>query len=504
MRILVAGFEHETNTFAPTKASFHSFEMGEGYPAMLRGEAVLGLRDVNLAIGGLIRAAETRGDEVMPVIWAGASASAHVTTDAFERIAGEIIQVAARADYDAIHLDLHGAMVTEEHDDGEGEILRRLRQLVGPRIPIFATADLHANVTEAMLSHADGIVAYRTYPHVDLAATGERVAALHDDFRNALGPIFKASRRVPFLIPLNAQCTLAEPARSIYALLEKLEVGDVLSLSFAPGFPASDFPECGPVIWGYGLTQTAVDAAVDRLLDAVVREEPRWAVNFLSPHEAVTEAMRLSKEASRPIVISDTQDNPGAGGDANTTGMLRALVECAAQDSALGVFYDPAAVAAAQKAGVGNTVRLALGGSSGITGDEPFEGDFIVEMLSDGRCLFEGPMFNGTRVDLGGAACLRIGGVQVVVTAMKAQMFDRNLYRMVGIEPERMKILVNKSSVHFRADFDPISEAVLVAKSPGPMRADPTDLPWTRLSPEMRLKPGGPAFGSSGRTSNAS
>lgn len=495
MRILLAGFEHETNTFAPTKASFRSFEMGEGYPAMLRGEAVLGLKDVNLAIGGLIRAAEARGDSVVPVIWAGASASAHVTIDAFERITGEIVEMAAKGDYDAIHLDLHGAMVTERHDDGEGEILRRLRALLGPQVPIFATADLHANVTEAMLKHADGIVAYRTYPHVDLAMTGERVAALHDTFRAVGRQVFRASRRIPFLIPLNSQCTLAEPARSIYALLEDLEGDDVLSLSFAPGFPASDFPECGPVVWGYGLTQEAVDIAVERLFDTIVADEKRWAVDFLSPREAVLEAMRLSQSASRPIVISDTQDNPGAGGDANTTGMLRALVECGAQDSALGVFYDPSAVAAAQQAGAGNRVRVALGGSSGIDGDTPFEGEFLVETLSDGLCVFDGPMFHGNRVDLGGAACLRIEGVRVVVTAMKAQMFDRNLYRMVGIEPQNMKILVNKSSVHFRADFDPISEAVLVAKSPGPMRADPTDLPWTRLAPGMRLKPGGQPFG---------
>ena len=494
MRILLAGFEHETNTFAPTKASFRSFEMGEGYPAMLRGEAVLGLRDVNLAIGGLIRAADARGDTLLPVLWAGASASAHVTTDAFERIASEIIEAAARADYDAIHLDLHGAMVTEQHDDGEGELLRRLRELVGSDVPIFTSADLHANVTEAMLALADGIVAYRTYPHVDLAATGQRVADLHDAFSKAGGKVFKASRRLPFLIPLNGQCTLAEPARSTYALLEELEGNDVLSLSFATGFPASDFPECGPVVWGYALTQKAADEAVARLFDKIVGEEDRWAVNFLGPREAVTEAMRLSQGAARPIVISDTQDNPGAGGDANTTGMLRALVECGAQQSALGVFYDPAAVAAATKAGVGSHITLALGGLSGVPGDAPFEGTFLVETLSDGRCLFEGPMFHGTKVDLGGAACLRIGGVRVVVTAMKAQMFDRNLYRMVGIEPEKMSILVNKSSVHFRADFGPISEAILVAKSPGPMRADPADLPWTRLAPGMRIGPGGTSF----------
>jgi microcystin degradation protein MlrC len=208
----------------------------------------------------------------------------------------------------------------------------------------------------------------------------------------------------------------------------------------------------------------------------------------------VSEAKRLAAIASRPIVIADTQDNPGAGGDANTTGMLKALVDGKAEGAALGVFFDPDAVAAAQAAGVGATIKIALGGRSGVEGDAPYEGVFEVEHLSDGRCVFDGPMFHGAQVDLGGVACLKVDDVRIVVSATKVQMLDRNLYRIGGIQPEQMKILVNKSSVHFRADFGPISEAILVAKAPGPMKADPADLPWTRLSPGMRVSPGGEPF----------
>ncbi|GGF05184.1 microcystinase C [Aliidongia dinghuensis] len=494
MKILIAGFQHETNTFAPTKARYEDFINGGGFPPMVRGADLLALRTVNVPAGGFIAAAETQGHELIPVVWAGATPSAHVTEDAYERIAGEIIAAAKRGGFDAIYLDLHGAMVTEHLDDGEGELLSRLRALVGPDLPIVASLDLHANVTEQMLANADGLVAYRTYPHVDMAETGRLAAALLADRVAAGGPLHRAARRLPFLIPINGMCTLLEPARSAYAQLATLETGPVVSLSFAPGFPAADFPECGPVVWGYGRSAEAAAAAVDTLYRQYVAAEPAWAVPFLDPDEAVTQAMRLAEAATRPVVIADTQDNPGAGGDSNTTGLLRALLHHEATDAALGLLWDPEAAAAAHAAGVGATVRLALGGRSGVRSDAPVEGAFTVEHLSDGRTVLEGPMMTGSRVDLGPTAGLRIGGVHIVVASRKAQMLDRNLYRVGGVEPERMKILVNKSSVHFRADFEPIAAAVLVAKAPGPMAADPADLPWRRLAPGMRIRPGGPAF----------
>lgn len=509
MRILLAGFQHETNTFAPSKAHYDNFVRGEGFPAMVRGADVLALRDVNIPAGGFLRAIGelTRGltsneADLLPVIWAGASPSAHVATDAFERIAGEIVDAARAHRPDAIYLDLHGAMVTDEHDDGEGELLARLRAVVGASVPIVASLDLHANVTQRMLDSADALVAYRTYPHVDMADTGARAAQLLQRLLAAGNsrPLQRAARRLPFLIPINGQCTFLEPASGIYALLDELEreLDGVVSLSFTPGFPAADFAECGGVVWGYGDDAARIEQAVAALTEAVVAREAQWAVPFLTPDEAVQEAMRLSQQASRPVVIADTQDNPGAGGDSNTTGMLRALVRAGATEAAIGLIVDPDAVRAAHAAGVGSDITIALGGQSGVPGDAPFEATFRVAQLSDGRCRFDGPMMNGMDVDVGPAARLTIGGVHVVVSAGKAQMLDRNLYRMAGVEPERMKILVNKSSVHFRADFQPIAEAVLVAKAPGPLLADPADLPWKKLPAGLRLRPLGPAFAGPG------
>jgi microcystin degradation protein MlrC len=490
VRVLIAGFQHETNTFAPSKTGYDDFVRGGAFPAMARGEDLLAMRDINIPMGGFIGAMADA--ELIPVLWAGATPAAHVTGDAFERIAGEI---AGAADgMDAIYLDLHGAMVCEHLDDGEGELLDRLRRVVGPRIPIVASLDLHANVTEKMLARADALVAYRTYPHVDMAETGDRAAFLLRRLLQRGNALYRASRQIPFLIPLNGMCTLVEPAQGIYRALTEAEIRHGLSLSFAMGFPAADFPECGPLVWGYG-DSDAVEREVASLANQIIAREPEWAVPLLGPEEAVRLAMEIAATASRPVVIADTQDNPGGGGDSDTTGMLRALVSCSAQDAAMGLMVDPAAAASAHAAGAGADITIGLGGHSGVAGDAPFHASFRVEQLCDGRCQYGGPMMHGKWSDVGPSARLALGGVQIVVSTHKDQMLDRNLYRMAGIEPERMKILVNKSSVHFRADFQPMAEAVLVAKAPGPLLADPADYPWTRLRKGLRLRPSGPAFG---------
>jgi microcystin degradation protein MlrC len=495
-RILIAGFQHETNTFAPSKAAYENFVRGESSPAMRRGADILGLRDLNIAVGGFLRANDALGFDLLPVIWAGASPSAHVTEDAFERIATEIVNAAALEKIDGIYLDLHGAMVTEHHDDAEGELLRRLRLAAGPGVPIVASLDLHANVTEMMLTQADALIAYRTYPHVDMARTGERAAQMLHRLLDRQTPLHRRARRLPFLIPINGMCTLVEPARSVYELLAAQEALPFMtSLSFTPGFPAADFAGCGGVVWGYGEDEAAVAHAVDHLYENIAGRESAWDAGFLTPDDAVAQAMRLSAGAQAPVVISDTQDNPGAGADSNTMGMVRALLRAGAAGAAVGLLWDPEAARLAHAAGLGASIDIALGGQSGIPGDTPLRATYTVFHLSDGKCRYDGPMKNGMWTELGPVAGLQLEGVKIAVSSTKSQMLDRNLFRVAGIVPEEMKILVNKSSVHFRADFEPMAHAVLVAKSPGPMAADPADLPWKHLAPGMRIRPNGKAFG---------
>ena len=495
-RIAVGGFLHETNTFAPTKATYDDFVHGGGWPAMAQGADVLRvMRNINIGLAGFVEAAEAQGWEMVPTISCGASPCAHVTRDAYERIVKVLVEgIKAAGKPDAVYLDLHGAMATEHLDDGEGEILRRVREVIGKDLPLVVSLDLHANVTPEMVEHADALIAYRTYPHVDMAETG-RAAARHVALLLRSKQKFaKAFRQLPFLIPISWQCTSDQPTKGIYQKLAALQGEAVPTLSFAPGFPAADFAHCGPSVFAYGRTQADADAAADNIAALVESHEDDFDGLIYTPDDGVRLAMELAKTASKPIIIADTQDNPGAGGDSDTTGMLRALVRNNATKAAIGVIYDPQSAKTAHAAGVGATVTIALGGKSGIPGDAPYQETFIVEQLSDGKFVAPGPYYGGRDMDMGPSAALRIGDVRVVVSSHKAQLADQAMYRYVGIEPTEQAILVNKSSVHFRADFEPIAEKLLICAAPGAMPADTAELPWTRLRPGIRTRPNGPVF----------
>src|SRR5579871_3127829 len=490
-RIAVGGFLHETNTFAPTKANYDDFARSMS----LGADVLKNIRRVNIGLAGFIEDAEALGWGVVPTLHGYATPSAHVTKDAYERIAKVIVDGIAKArPIDAVYLDLHGAMVAEHLDDGEGELLSRVRKVIGKDVPLVASLDLHANVTPQMIEHADALIAYRTYPHVDMADTGRACARHLALLLGSKQRIAKAFRQLPFLIPISWQATFDEPAKGIYQKLAALESDDVPTLSFAPGFPAADFIDCGASVFAYGKTQRDADAAAAAIVSLVVGHESDFDGKIYSPDEGVAYAMELAKTATKPIVIADTQDNPGAGSNSDTTGMLRSLVRNNAQRAAIGVIYDPESAKAAHQAGSGASIRLSLGGKSGIAGDEPYRETFAVEIVSDGNFIAPGPFYGGRKMKMGLSAALRIGGVRVVVASHKAQLADQAMYRYVGIEPTEQAILVNKSSVHFRADFEPIAEKLLICAAPGAMPADPASLPWKRLRPGIRLKPNGPAF----------
>jgi microcystin degradation protein MlrC len=497
-RILMAGYQHETNTFAPSLADWAAFNTGESFPAFIRGQAMVQqLTGLNLPVAGFIDVAHREGWVLVPSAWAGATPSSYVTRDAFERISQAIVEDVRAAlvqGLDGVYLDLHGAAVAEHADDSEGELIARVRALVGPSVPIVASLDLHANVTQRMLSAADALVAYRTYPHVDMADTGARAGVLMRERLRSGQRHEQHARRLPFLIALNAQSTWMAPAQTIYQELEAIEASTGCMLSFCMGFPASDFPECGPVIWGHG---GAAQQAVERLYE-LASQPAQWLPEFLPAREAVEQALAIAENQSMPVVIADTQDNPGAGGDSNTTGMLHALLQHGAgrawpHQVALGLLVDPEAARKAHEAGVGAVLELALGRAvptfTGEPSDPPLQGRFTVKALGDDWCQIKGPMMTGMRVHIGPCACLEIEGILIAVASGKMQMLDRELFRVVGIHPEHMKLVVVKSSNHFRADFTPIASRVLVAKASGPMAADPGDLPWKKLDPRMRTRP---------------
>lgn len=502
MRIAVGGFQHETNTFAPAKADYAAFAQADAWPGLQRGSDLLSaFKGMNVPVGGFIDAAIAAGHELLPLVWCSATPSAPVTEDAFERIMAMMLEdLRAAGAPDAVYLDLHGAMVTEHHEDGEGEILARVRAAIGPGTPLVASLDLHANVTDAMVAHADALIAYRTYPHIDMAQTGARAAAHLGERLNGMQHQAKAMRRLDYLIPLTAQCTLIEPAAHIYKLVGEMDGkvignGRVSSVSFTTGFPPADISQCGPVIVAYADTQAAAQAAADCIADAGAASEKDFHETLWSARDAVAYGIANGKPGEGPIILADTQDNPGAGGNGDTIGILAELIAQDAQSAALGVLYDPESAGAAAAAGEGARLKLRLGAKTGGASDEnPLEHEFEVVRVTDGRFLATGPFYGGARMSLGPTVRLRAGGVEVVVASRKAQCADREMLRHTGIEPAALAILALKSSVHFRADFGPVAKEVLIVESPGPNTADLSQLPYTRLRKGLRIMPLGEPF----------
>lgn len=525
LRVLVAGFQHETNTFAPVLADWAAFHRGDSFPAYARGEVNLQRFDgVNIPLGGFLSVAREHGWQLSASVWAGATPSAQVTEDAFERIAGAIVDDVKQAlatGLDAIYLDLHGAAVAEHVDDCEGELLLRLRALTGPDMPIVVSLDLHANVTRTMLEQADALTAYRTYPHIDMGDTGRRAAhALLN--RLALGrrPAY-AWQPLPFLIPLNTQSTWNEPARSLYLAMQRDDADLGCSTEFCMGFPAADFDGCAPVIWSHAADAVTAQTAVQRNL-ARIAEPAQWRLDIQPAAQTVAWALQQCQQAdaqlaaeqaasevpstradsgtalTAPIVIADTQDNPGAGGTAQTTGVLHALLQAQAgrlypQRVAVGLFFDPELAQRAHQHAVGDSFDASVGqaipGFDQQLTDPPVQGRFRVVGLSDGACTLRGPMMTGSTVQLGLSAALEIDGILIGVISGKSQLLDREKLRILGIEPEAMRIIVVKSSHHFRADFTPIASQVVSTKAHGPMAADPGDLAWQRLGAGVRTRP---------------
>jgi len=492
-RIAVATFQHETNTFAPSKADRAAFVGGGGWPSMVRGHDIpSAFSGMNVPIAGFIEAAIGAGHSLVPLICASATPSAQVTDDIFEEVLGILCGDLAKAlPVDAVYLDLHGAMVTESLEDGEGEIVARVRKLVGPRVPIVVSLDLHANVSQAMIRTLDACVSYRTYPHVDMAETGKRAFGLLARIVSSGDRLAGEFRQIPYMIPITAQCTLIEPGVALYRLLGAIEARTGTVLSYCTGFPAADIRDCGPSVFGYGATRAAVAAAVDELRVAVEAAERDYVAELYTPEDALARAAARGGRNGKPVVLADTQDNPGAGGNGDTTGLLAAMLRARPQGAVLGLLIDPDAAKMAHAVGAGNSAEFKIGAISGWPGVAPVVGSFKVLRVGDGDFMCTGPFYGGTFMHMGPMALLEAYGVRVALASRKVQTADQEMFRHLGIEPVRERIVAVKSSVHFRADFQPIAEEVLVVASPGPNPADPAALVWKNLRPGMRLKPMG-------------
>jgi microcystin degradation protein MlrC len=490
-RIAIGGFLHESHSFAPNPTTYADFVRPAGFPPLTESDAMLdAVRGTSVPAAGALAIAEAEGATVVPLAWTFANPAGPVQDEAFERIAALICAALSRAldaaPLDGVYLDLHGAAVVESFPDAEGELLRRVRAIVGD-LPLTISLDPHANLTARMVTLADAVVPFRTYPHIDMKDAGAQAMRLLLR-RIARGtPWARAYRQLEFWLPLGSQCTLLQPMSEVMAertsLADRMEVAE---LAFCFGFPYADFPDCGAAVAAFADTQARADAAADAFAAHVAAREAEFVQDLLPAAEAVAEAKQLSARAAKPIVIADTQDNPGGGGHGDTTGLLAELVRQQAKGAVLCLINDAASVAACAAAGEGGTLALALGGKSdGL----PFECSARVLKLTDGRFTLTGPMGAGNPGNLGPCALIDIDGVRVMVVSHKMQALDQAILRHVGVEPSECPILVLKSSVHFRADFAPIAERIIVGVAPGPVVADPAILNFRYVRPEVRRRP---------------
>lgn len=492
MRMAIGGFLHESHSFAPHPTTYQNFIAPGGFPPLCHGAALIGsLRNASVPAAGAISVAEAEGTTIVPLAWGIANPAGPIQDEAFERIAALNCALLSKAlddgPLDGIYMDLHGAAMVDSFPDAEGELLRRIRAVCGATLPLAISLDPHANLTEVMVQLTDVVVPFRTYPHVDMKEAGARAAGLLFDRIRRRGPWQKAWRQLDFWIPLGAQCTLMPPMEQV--MTERAQIAahpGIVELGFCFGFPYADFPGCGPALAVYAGTQSEADAAADEFVSLLNSREHEFTQELLLSSAAVTEARRRADTSLRPIIIADTQDNPGGGGHGDTTELLSELVRQGARGALVCLINDQQSAESCHAAGEGAVVSLSLGGKSDRM---PYQCIARVDKLTDGRFVLTGPMGAGNPGNLGRTALIDIDGIKVIVVTRKMQALDQAIIRHVGIEPASCPILVLKSSVHFRADFGPIADHVIVAVAPGPVVADPATLNFRHVRANVRRRP---------------
>ncbi|WP_274630750.1 M81 family metallopeptidase [Arvimicrobium flavum] len=492
MRIAIGGFIHETNTFAPAPTVFEDFGdwLGNGIPV---GKEIFERTPKTIALRGVSARARDDGHELVPLIHAPASPANKLTEDCFERISAMLIErIGDPTRLDGVILDLHGAMVAKHHSDADAEILRRVRSHVGPNVPVVASLDLHGNVTPEMITIADGLVGYRTYPHVDMYQTGERAYELFLALKSDAPPKARGFRSIPFLMPIHRQTTMNSPCSELYASLARheAECGDGAKLSFMMGFTLADVNQCRPSLYGFGADQQKLDRALDAMLEEILDCEAEFHAALPSADEAVAEALRQPEGVT---VLADVQDNAGGGGTSDTIWVLESLLKAKAKDAVVGLMFDPEAAKAAHAAGLGADIEIPLGGK-GMPGHAPLVRSFRVAGLHDGVFRLKGPMMAGSDQNLGKMAWLVCDGVGVVVTSVRTWYVERESFAITGAVPEEHRIVSVKSTNHYRADFTELSSRIIELGAPGAVTLDPSKLSYKNLQPGTRLYGTGPAF----------
>ena len=477
MRFFVAMLAHETNTFSTISTDRALFE---AHDLRYGGEILEAFRGTGTCLGGMIDGAAGGQVTLVPSLAAAASPAGRVTkafyAEARDRLLADLRAAGA---LDGVLLDLHGAMVVEGLDDGEGDLLRAVRATVGT-LPIAVTLDFHANVTRAMVEAATLLHGYKTYPHVDMEARGREATARLADVVAGRLRVTVAHRQPPLLPPIAGQLTTRGPMRRLYDLADAMERRPgVVSVSVFAGFPLADIHDAGLSV--YVVTnddQALADALADELAAAAWAMRHDFLHTALPVRDAVARGLALD---GRAVVLADIADNTGGGAAGDTTEILRELLRVGARPATVACLWDPEAAATCVAAGVGATVTLPVGGKVDPAHGAPVTVTGRVRTLSDGRFVYRGPMMRGVEGRLGPTAVLDVNDLKIILISLRRQTLDPEMLRFVGIDPLAEKLVVVKSSIHYRAAFEPIARAILEVDAPGLSSSNLGRFPFTRV-----------------------
>lgn len=479
VRIGVGGVFQETSTYAAVVRGTTGVDAFD----VRRGNDLFDVNDgIATEVGGVLRAAPLLGVDLVPLVLAIASPGPTLDAKVYRALRDELVaMVATTPDLDGLLLVLHGAGVAEGVDSIEIDLVTHLRATVG-ELPIVATLDLHANLGERWAELVDASLPCRLYPHTDLDVRAEEALAV-------LARLIRSRvRPVTAIVPVPVLCTngctdgglMAESVE--WCRSELAADPSLLDVSLLHGFPYTDAPDAGMhvIVTRIDGDERAADALAARLAARLWDRRSELVAAALSAEEAVAAALRMAERSDRPVVINETSDNPGGGAPGDGTHVLRALLAARAEGACFACIADADTAAAAHAAGEGARIDVALGGHRGGLQGGPVHTTALVRCLTDGSWVAEGPIATGATFSLGPSALLSIDGVDVVVASRAEQTWDPAVFRIHGVHPEQRRIVVVKSSTHFRAAFEPMAAAVVTADAPGLTALDVSCLPRER------------------------
>jgi microcystin degradation protein MlrC len=461
-RVLTARFMHETNTFSRVPTDMAMIRRRDYH---LENEIPVAFRGTRSAFGATFEAADKFGWSLVHPVSANPNPSGIVTDAAFERITAMVLDaVDAKGPIDGVLLHLHGAMVSESHEDAEGEFLARLRHRLGPDVPIVVTLDLHANVTQRMADNASALIAYRTYPHIDQHERAWQGAELLERaMQGEIRPKTVIARR-PMIYGLDHGRTQRGPMAELIARGEAIEQnGEALAVSICAGFSRANIRDVGPSVTVTVDGDTGRGQAIaEEFMDYAWEMRDFTTVKLLPVTEAVALA-RQGKPGDKPLVVADYTDNPGGGGYGDATAFLKGLVEAGVENVAFHAICDSEAVQEGMRAGVGTRTTLALGGKTDPSlGGGPLLLTGEVVCLTNGRFIAYGPMGGGVERNYGPSMVFRVGGIDIIAITNNGQAVDLGQFTSLGIDPTRYHTVAVKSMQHFRAAFEPIARQIVL------------------------------------------